>query len=103
MTLPDFESLLKTVHPSVWELAAPEGCTRFVCYAKIGESGIAGDDTVVLSFDRMQLDIVTQHPQDPLPDLITGLLSREYIPYRMTRCGYDSNRALHISTYEVML
>lgn len=103
MTYPEFQSLLEQVHPHCYEIAAPEGLTRFVAYAKTGGIAITGDDAVALAFDRIQLDICTQDPADSLVPLITNALDRAFIPYRVLDIGYNQSRALYVTSLQVML
>lgn len=58
----------------LWELAAPPGATRGIVWHKYALASLYGDDRAVLRLTRIQLDVLYQDPEDPLPEDVLALL-----------------------------
>lgn len=89
MTLKEFDSELKRAFPDTYETAAPKGKQRYVVWTRYGRSPIFGDDRNQLDAPKIQLDIVTNIPDDLLFDDICGALWLMDIPYSVQSDGYD--------------
>lgn len=89
MTMQQFETALKTVCPETYPLAAPPGSRRCVKYHSYGANHQYGDDHNVLDLPRVQLDILIDRADDPLPEDVAALLQSLYLPYTEISRGYD--------------
>lgn len=93
MTLTQFEKTLKEACKETYELAAPKGARRYVVWHRYGRSSLFGDDKNQFDAPRIQLDIVTQNPQDVLVDDICAALWLMDLPYEIVSEGYDDEYA----------
>ena len=89
MTLQQFEDGLKTACPEVYETAAPQNATRYVVWHRYGRSSVFGDNRNQVDAPKVQLDIVTNNPNDFLVDDITAALWMMDLPYSVESEGYD--------------
>ena len=89
MTLQQFESNLKEAFPDVYELAAPPGNRRFVTWHRYGRSSAFGDDRNQIDAPKVQIDIVTNIPDDVMVDDILAALWMMNLPYTIVSEGYD--------------
>lgn len=60
---------------------APSGVDRFVVAAQYGASSDYGADANILDIPRVQIDIYTPDPEDPLPGRVMALLQAWHMPY----------------------
>lgn len=93
MTLTQFENKLKEVCQQTYELAAPKGVRRCIVWHRYGRSSCFGDDKNQFDAPRIQLDIVTQNPQDVLVDDVCAALWLMDLPYDVVSEGYDDEYA----------
>lgn len=93
MTLQQFEAGLKQTCPEVYETAAPTNATRYVVWHRYGRSSVFGDDRNQLDAPKVQLDIITNIPDDSLVDDITAALWMMDLPYSVESEGYDDEYA----------
>ena len=89
MTLQQFDANLKAAFPDVYETAAPKGKQRFVVWHRYGRSSMFGDDRNQIDAPTVQIDIVTNIPDDMLVDDICAALWMMDIPYSVESEGYD--------------
>lgn len=95
MTLQQFEAGLKTACSEVYETAAPQNATRFVVWHRYGRNHIFGDDRNQVDIPKVQLDIVTNNPNDFLVDDICGALWMMELTYSVESEGYDDEYAAY--------
>lgn len=94
MTLQEFENALKAAAPDlVYQLAAPKGIHRYVCWHSYGRGSMYGDNRNQLDAPRVQIDIHTQSLSDPLVDDICAALWMLDLPYTVVSQGYDDEYA----------
>lgn len=93
MTLQSLEDRLKQLCPQTHHLAAPRGVTRYIVWNEYGKQVVSGSDTTALALPKVQLDIVTQNPADPLSDDVALLLETLRLPYEIVDFGYDDEYA----------
>lgn len=93
MTLQQFEAGLKQACPEVYEDAAPLNTTRYVVWHRYGRSSVFGDDRNQLDAPKVQLDIITNIPQDTLVDDICAALWLMNLSYSVESEGYDDEYA----------
>lgn len=92
MTLQEFDTNLKAACPGlVYELAAPKGAERFAVWHRYGRSSTYGDDRNQLDAPKVQIDIISGNPVDPLFDGITDALGLMALPYSVLSEGYDDD------------
>lgn len=89
MTLQEFDSALKAVCPDTYELAAPKGLSRYVVWAKYGVQSAFGDDMNVVDLPKVQIDIVSDIPDDTLVEEICAVLWLACLTYSVESTGYD--------------
>ena len=89
MTLQQFDANLKQAFPDTFELAAPPGKLRFVVWHRYGRSSTIGDDRNQLDAPKVQIDIVTQDPDDFMVDDILAALWLMDLTYVIVSEGYD--------------
>lgn len=89
MTLQQFDANLKTAFPDTYEIAAPPGKQRFVVWHRYGRSSTIGDDRNQLDAPKVQIDIVTQDPNDFMVDDVLAALWMMDQPYSIVSEGYD--------------
>lgn len=89
MTLQQFENGLKKACAEVYETAAPPNATRYVVWHRYGRSSLFGDNRNQVDAPKVQLDIVTNNPNDFLVDDIAAALWMMDLPYSVESEGYD--------------
>lgn len=94
MTLQQFEAGLKAAAPGlVYELAAPKGIHRYVCWHRYGAGSVVGDNRNQIDAPRVQIDIHTQSVSDTLVDDVCAALWMMDLPYFIVSEGYDDEYA----------
>ena len=89
MTLPEFDTLLKTACTDTYELAAPKGSLRYVVWHRYGAQSSFADDCNALDLPKVQIDILTNIKDDILVDDICAALWTAALPYSVESEGYD--------------
>lgn len=89
MTLQTFDANLKAAFADTYETAAPKGKQRYVAWHRYGRNSVLGDNRNQLDAPRVQIDIVTNIPDDPLVDDICAALWTMDLPYSVEFEGYD--------------
>ena len=90
MTLQQFEAGLKAAAPGlVYELAAPKGIHRYVCWHRYGAGSVVGDNRNQIDAPRVQIDIHTQSVSDTLVEDVCAALWMMDLPYFIVSEGYD--------------
>ena len=89
MTLQQFEKNLKEVFPYIYEAASPKGQPRYVVWHRYGRSSSYGDDRTQIDAPKVQLDIVTNIPDDSMVDDILTALCMMDQTYSVVSEGYD--------------
>ncbi len=84
---------MKAVCSETYELAAPKGASRFVVWHRYGRSSSYADDRNVLDVPKVQIDIVTNNPDDFLVDDVCAALWTMDLPYTVQSEGYDPDYA----------
>ena len=103
MTLQTFEAELKEAFPDVYETAAPKGKQRFVVWHRYGRSSLFGDNRNQVDAPKVQLDIVTNIPDDLLVDDICAALWRMDLPYSVESEGYDDEYAAYRTILQLVV
>lgn len=93
MTLKEFDAKLKESFVDTYEIAAPKSKQRFVVWHRYGRSSMYGDDTNQVDPPKVQIDIVTNNPDDLLVDDICAVLWMMDLPYSVVSDGYDDDYA----------
>lgn len=93
MTLQKFDAKLKESFADTYEIAAPKGKQRFVVWHRYGRSPMYGDDKNQMDPPKVQIDIVTNIPNDLLVDDICAALWMMDLPYSVVSEGYDDDYA----------
>lgn len=91
MTLSSFHTNLKEAFPDTYETAAPKGKQRYVVWHRYGRSSTYGDDRNQVDALKVQIDIVTNIPDDPMVDDIMAALWLMDLPYSVESEGYDDD------------
>lgn len=89
MTLQMFDARLKEIFPDTYEAAAPKGKQRYVVWHRYGRSSFYGDNGNVLNLPKVQVDIVTNIPDDLLVEDICAALWDMDLPYSVESEEYD--------------
>lgn len=95
MTLQQFDANLKAAFPGVYETAAPKGEQRYVTWQRYGRSSAFGDDRNQIDAPKVQIDIVTNIPDDTMVDDILAALWMMDIPYSVQSEGYEDELAAY--------
>ena len=93
MTLQQFNGQLKAACPDTYETAAPKSAQRFVVWHRYGRSSAFGDDRNQIDAPKVQIDIVTNIPDDSLVDDVCAALWAMDLPYSVQSEGYDDDYA----------
>lgn len=93
MTLQEFDRNLKAAFADSYELAAPKGKQRFVVWHKYGRNIIPGDDRNQVDAPKVQIDIVTNVPNDLMVDDIFAALWLMDQSFEIISEGYDDEYA----------
>ncbi len=89
MTLQQFEAGLKAACAETYELAAPEGASRYVVWARYGTSPVFGDNRNVLGIPKVQIDIISGTEDDFLVEDVCAALWTMGLSYSIESEGYD--------------
>ena len=89
MTLKEFETKLKEAFEDVYETAAPKGKLRYVVWHRYGRSHVFGNDRNQVDAPKVQIDIVTNIPDDTMVDDIFAALWMMDLTYSVQSEGYD--------------
>lgn len=89
MTLQAFDAALKEAFPDTYELPAPQGKLRYVAWHRYGRESVHGDDRNEADAPKVQIDIVTNIPDDTLVDDICAALWMMNLSYSVESEGYD--------------
>lgn len=95
MTLASLIEALKGLTSEVWPYSTrmrPQ--PRYIVYQVYGASGQYGDNVNLFDFPRVQLDVYTQDPEDPLPGRVCALLRENGCAYEIIDQVYDDDLAL---------
>lgn len=95
MTYAFLKTLLAQLLPATFESVAPAGLTRFIVCQRYGLSPVYAGDANVWDFPRVQIDVYTRDPEDPLPDHVRELLRAWCAPYSVQAMTYDDETALY--------
>lgn len=93
MTLQEFDRNLKAAFADSYELAAPKGKQRYVVWHKYGRNIIPGDDRNQVDAPKVQIDIVTNIPDDFMVDDIFAALWAMGQSFEIISEGYDDEYA----------
>lgn len=93
MTVQQFEAGLKQACPETYQIAAPKGAQRFVCWHRYGRFPVSGDNRNQVDIPKVQIDIVTQNPTDTLVDDVCAALWQMDLPYSVVSEAYDDEYA----------
>lgn len=89
MTLKQFDANLKEAFPDVYTTAAPLGKQRYVVWHQYGRSSAFGDNRNQIDAPKVQIDILSNVPDDFLVDDICAALWMMDLPYSVVSEGYD--------------
>ena len=89
MTLQEFDAGLKKAFPDVYQMAAPRGKTRYAVWHRYGRTSTYGDDRNQIDRPKVQIDIITNDPNDFMVDDILAALWMMDLPYVIFSEGYD--------------
>ena len=95
MTYASLIDLLRQLHTDSYDTAVPAGLTRYIVAHTYGGNSVQAGDRNVWDFLRVQIDVYTQSPEDPLPTLVRELLQAWCCPYLWVDSYYDDETALH--------
>ena len=95
MTLKEFDANLKKVFSDTYETAAPRGKQRYVVWHKYGRSSVFGDNRNQADVPNVQIDIITNIPDDILVDDICAALWTMDLSYFIVSEGYDDEYAAY--------
>ena len=93
MTLQEFDAGLKKAFQDVYQDAAPKGNLRYVVWQRYGRTSTCGDDRNQIDAPKVQIDIVTNNPNDFMVDDILAALWMMDLPYMIVSEGYDDEYA----------
>lgn len=103
MTLQTFEAELKKAFPDVYETAAPKGKQRFVVWHRYGRSSLFGDNRNQVDAPKVQLDIITNIPDDALVEDVCAALWLMDLPYSVESEGYDDEYAAYRTILQLVV
>ena len=95
MTYADLQAALEQLCPVTKTLAVPRGALRYVALSRYGADTLKGDDTSLAAFGRVQLDVCTQDPADPLPRRVAALLTACCLPWDVDAETWDDELAMY--------
>ena len=93
MTLQEFNANLKSAFPYTYETAAPKGKQRYVVWHRYGRNIVPGDDRNQAFANKVQIDIVTNVPDDLMVDDVFAALWSMDLPFEIISEGYDDEYA----------
>ena len=99
----EFEAGLKGAFSDVYETAAPQGKQRFVVWHRYGRSSLFGDNRNQVDAPKVQLDIITNIPDDLMVDDICAALWAMDIPYSVESEGYDDEYAAYRTILQMVV
>ena len=103
MTLQQFETGLEEAFTDVYETAAPKGKQRFVVWHRYGRSSLFGDNRNQVDAPKVQIDIVTNNPNDFLVDDVCAALWAMDLPYSVESEGYDDEYAAYRTILQLVV
>ncbi len=103
MTLQQFDANLKAAFSDTYETAAPKGKQRFVVWHRYGRSSLFGDDRNQMDAPKVQIDIVTNIPNDTLVDDVCAALWLMDLPCRIESEGYDDEYAAYRTILQLVV
>ena len=103
MTLQQFETALKQAVPETYKVAAPKGEQRYVAWHTFGRDSTFGDNRNQMDFPRVQLDIITNNPDDFIVDDVCAALWAMDLPYSVESEGYDDNYAAYRTILQLVV
>ena len=89
MTLLEFDAKLKETFADTYEMPAPKGKQRYVTWHRYGRGSVHGDDRNQVDAPKVQIDIVTNIPDDTLVDDICAALWLMDLSYSVESEAYD--------------
>ena len=98
-----FEEGLKQVCPEVYETAAPQNATRYVVWHRYGRSSVFGENRNQTNIPKVQIDIVTNIPDDILADDVCAALWLMDIPYSVQSEGYEDELAAYRTILQMVV
>ena len=103
MTLQQFDANLKAAFADTYETAAPKGKQRYVVWHRYGRNSVFGDNRNQLDVPKIQIDIVTNIPNDLLVDDICAALWMMDLTYSVESEGYDDDYAAYRTILQLEL
>lgn len=103
MTLQQFDANLKAAFADTYETAAPKGKQRYVVWQRYGRSSAFGDDRNQIDMPKVQIDIVTNIPDDAMVDDILAALWLMDIPYSIQSEGYEDELAAYRTILQLVV
>lgn len=90
MTAVDLVALLVQAGVPAYELAAPKGLVRYAVVAPYGAPALFGDDSVLMEWEKVQIDICCQHSLDTIAADVKAVLAAEDLVWETVTAGeYD--------------
>ena len=103
MTLQQFDANLKAAFSDTYETAAPKGKQRYVVWQRYGRSSAFGDDRNQIDMPKVQIDIVTNMPDDAMVDDVLAALWLMDIPYSVQSEGYEDELAAYRTILQLVV
>lgn len=103
MTLKEFDVNLKAAFADTYETAAPKGKQRYVVWQRYGRSHVFGDDRNQVDAPKVQIDIVTNIPDDTMVDDVLAALWLMDIPYSIQSEGYEDELAAYRTILQLVV
>lgn len=103
MTLQAFDAKLKETFAGVYETAAPKGKQRYVVWHRYGRDSVHGDDRNQVDVPKVQIDIVTNIPDDLLVDDICAALWLMDLSYSVESEGYDDEYSAYRTIIQLVV
>lgn len=90
MTAADLVALLVQAGVPAYELAAPKGLVRYAVVTPYGATALIGDDSVLMEWDKVQIDICCQTSLDTIAADVKAVLAAEDLVWETVAAGgYD--------------
>lgn len=97
MSCSELETALREATENVFQNAAPASYTEYIVWAVYGYTQLIGDDAVVMSVPRVQIDVYSQEDGAELEggffEDVRGVLDGLALPYAVPEVGYDPDAA----------
>lgn len=103
MTLQAFDAKLKETFADVYETAAPKGKQRYVVWHRYGRDSVHGDDRNQVDVPKVQIDIVTNIPDDLLVDDVCAALWLMDLSYSVESEGYDDEYSAYRTIIQLVV